>query len=116
MFGWFGVAKVPHRRAKMKYRLVADSMPNGYALPSGTGRNVEQGVHGLLQHPPFVAHDDLGRVQFDQPLEAAVAIDHPPVCVVQVRGHETTTVDRHQTTQLRRDDRNDIENHALGLR
>ncbi len=44
MFGWFGVAKVPHRGAKMKYRLVPNSMPNGYAVPSGTERYAAGGI------------------------------------------------------------------------
>ena len=45
---------------------------------------VDQGVHRLLQHPLLVAHDDVGRAQLQQALEAVVAVDDTAVQVVQV--------------------------------
>lgn len=45
---------------------------------------VEQRIDRLLQHALLVAHDDLGRFQFEQTLEAVVAVDHPTVQVIQV--------------------------------
>ena len=40
---------------------------------------VQQGIHRLLQHALFVAHDDVGRVQFQQAAQTVVAIDHAPI-------------------------------------
>src|SRR5690606_15073281 len=49
---------------------------------------VEQGVDRLLQHPLFVADDDVGRAQLDQALQAVVPVDDPAIQVVQVRRRE----------------------------
>jgi hypothetical protein len=48
-----------------------------------------------------------GALQLDQVLQAVVAVDDPAVEVVQVGGRETAAIERHQRTQVRRDDRND---------
>ena len=74
---------------------------------------VEQGVDGFLKHSLFVADDDLRRTQFDQPFQAVVAVDHPTVEVIQVRGGEPPAVQRHQRAQLGRDDRDFRENHPF---
>src|SRR5437773_4275691 len=76
---------------------------------------VEEGVHGLLQHPLLVADDDLRRLQIHQTLETIVAVDHPPIQIVQIGGREPATIKRHQRTQLRRDDRHDLEDHPVRL-
>jgi hypothetical protein len=72
-----------------------------------------QRVHALLQHALLVAHDDVGRAQLDQPLQAVVAVDHAAIQVVQVRGGEASTIERHQRTQLGRDHRHHLEDHPL---
>ena len=74
---------------------------------------VEQRVHALLQHPLLVAHDDVGRAQLDQALEAVVAVDHPAIQVIEVRGREAAAVERHQRTQLGRDHRHHVQDHPL---
>ncbi len=74
---------------------------------------VEQRIDRLLQHALLVAHDDVGRAQLDQPLEPVVAVDHPAVEVVQVRGREAAAVERHQRPQLGRDHRDDRQDHPL---
>ena len=74
---------------------------------------VEQRVDRFLQHALLVAHDDVGRAQLDQALEPVVAVDHPPVEVVQVRGREAAAVERHERAQLGRDHRNDGQDHPL---
>ena len=74
---------------------------------------VEQHVHRLLQHPFFVADDDVRRVQFQQALQPVVAVDHPPVQVVQVRGGETAALERHQRPQIRRQHRDHLEDHPF---
>ncbi len=76
---------------------------------------VEQGVHRFLQHPLFVADDDVGRAQLDQALQPVVPVDHAAIEVVQVRGGEAAAVQRHQRAQLGRDHRHDREDHPLGL-
>src|SRR5580693_8604611 len=73
---------------------------------------VEQRVHGLLQHPLLVVHDDLGRAEVKQPLEPVVPVDHPAVQVVQVGGGEPATVQLHHRAQVRRDHRDAVEHHA----
>src|SRR5690606_21563219 len=72
---------------------------------------VEQRVDRLLQHPLFVADDDVRRAQLDQSLQAVVPVDHPPIEIVQVRGCEPAAVQRDERTQLRRNYRNDFHNH-----
>ena len=43
---------------------------------------VDEGIHGLLQHPLLVAYNDVRRVELDQPLEPVVPVDYPAVQVV----------------------------------
>jgi len=76
---------------------------------------VEQGINGFLQHALFVAHDDIGSVELQQALETVVAVDHPAVQIVQIRGGKTTTVEGHQRAQVRRQHRQGFKNHPLGL-
>ena len=76
---------------------------------------VEQRVDGFLQHPLLVAHDDVGRLELEQPLQPVVAVDHAAIQVVQVGGREAAAVQRHQRTQLRRQHRQHFEDHPLGL-
>ena len=74
---------------------------------------VEQRVDGLLQHPLLVVDDDLGRAEVEQPLEPVVPVDHAAVEVVEVGGGEPATVELHHRAQVRRDDRDGVEHHAL---
>ena len=74
---------------------------------------VEQGVDGFLQHALFVAHDDVGRAQFDQPLEAVVAVDDAAIKIVEVGGREAAAIERYQRAQFRRNDRNLGQDHPF---
>ncbi|CFW85983.1 Uncharacterised protein [Bordetella pertussis] len=76
---------------------------------------VEQRVDGFLQHALFVAQNDLGRLQFEQALEAVVAVDDAAVQVVQVGGREAAAVQRHQRTQVRRQHGQHFHDHPFGL-
>ena len=76
---------------------------------------VEQRVDGLLEHPLLVVHDDLGRAEVEQPLEPVVPVDHAAVEVVQVGGGEAAAVELDHRAQLRRDHRDRLEDHVLGL-
>ena len=75
---------------------------------------VEQRVDGLLQHALLVVDDDVRRLQVEQPLEAVVPVDDAPVEVVEVAGREAAAVELDHRAQLRRDDRDDVEDHPLG--
>jgi hypothetical protein len=66
---------------------------------------VEQRIDGFLQHALFVAHDDAGSAQLDQPLQTVVAVDDAAIEVVQIRRGETAAVQRDERAQVRRDHR-----------
>ena len=75
---------------------------------------VEQRIHGFLQHPLFVPHDDIGRAQLNEALETVVPVDHAAVQIVQIRSRKTTTVKRHQWAQFWWDHGDHGQNHPLG--
>src|SRR6185436_2711426 len=74
---------------------------------------VEERVHGFLEHALFVADDDVGRLELHQLLKAIVPVDDAAIEIVEIRRRETPAVERHQRTQFRRDDRDDVEDHPL---
>ena len=74
---------------------------------------VEQGVDRLLQHPLLVADDHFRGVQVDQLLQPVVAVDDPPVEVVQVAGGEIARIQQHQRPQVGRNHRNHVQHHPL---
>ena len=76
---------------------------------------VEQRVDRLLQHPLLVADDDVGRAQFDQPLQAVVAVDDAPVQVVEVGRGKAAAVERHQRAQIGRNHRHVRQDHPFRL-
>ena len=76
---------------------------------------VEQRVDGLLQHALLVADDDLGSVELLQALQAVVAVDDAAIQIVEIRGREAAAVERDERTQIRRDHRDHLEHHPLGL-
>ena len=61
----------------------------------------------------FVAHDDVGRAQLDQPLQAVVAVDDAAIEIVEVGGREASAVERHQRAQLGRDHRHDRRGSSI---
>jgi len=73
---------------------------------------VEQRVHSLLQHALLVVHDDVGSTEIEQTLQAVVAVDDTAVQVIEVGGREAATVQLHHRTQVRRDDRDRVQDHA----
>ncbi|MNF61945.1 hypothetical protein D3C84_436110 [compost metagenome] len=76
---------------------------------------VQQGIHGLLQHALFVAHDDVRSRQIQQTLQAVVTVDHATVQIVQIGSRETAAVQRYQRTQVRRQHRQHCHDHPLRL-
>ena len=87
----------------------------GAAQHAAAAAVVEQSVDGFLQHALFIANDDVGRVQLDQLLQPVVAVDDAAIQVVEIGGGETAAVQRHQRAQLRRNHRDDVQDHPLGL-
>ena len=76
---------------------------------------VEQRIDRLLQHPLFVAHDDIGRLELEQALQPVIAVDDAPIQIVQVGGREAAAVERHQRAQVGRQHREHLEDHPFGL-
>src|SRR5258707_6554171 len=87
----------------------------GPAQHAAAAAVVEERVHRFLEHALLVAHDDVGRAQLDELLQAVVAVDDAPVEVVQVGGREAAAVQRPQRTQLPPDHRDDVQDHPLRL-
>ena len=87
----------------------------GAAQHTAAAAVVEQRVHGFLQHALFVAHDHFRRVQVHQLLQPVVAVDDAAIEIVQIGGGEAAAIQRHQRAQLRRNDRQHVENHPLRL-
>ncbi len=74
---------------------------------------IEQRVDRLLQHALLVAHDDVGRAQLDQALQAVVAVDHASIEIIQIGGREAAAIERHERPQLRWDHRDHVEDHPF---
>ena len=73
---------------------------------------VEEGVDRFLEHALFVVDDDFRRTEIKQTLETVVAVDHTTVEIVEIRRRETTAVELHHRTKIRRNHRNGVEHHA----
>jgi len=82
---------------------------------TGLAAVVEKRVYGLLQHTLLVAENHLGGLDFHQSLQTVVTDDDATIEVIEVGGGETATIQRHQRTQLGRDDRNNLEDHPFGI-
>lgn len=66
-----------------------------------------------MQHALFVAHDDVRSVELQQAAQTVVAVDHAAVQIVQIRGREAATIQRHQRTQVRRQHGQHGHDHPL---
>ena len=76
---------------------------------------VEQRVDRLLQHALLVAHDDLGRIEVHELLEAVVAVDDAAVEIVEIAGREVAALEQDERAQVRRDHGDHVEDHPLRL-
>src|SRR5690606_27227447 len=61
---------------------------------------IEESVHSFLQHPLFVADDNLRSSKLDQLLEPVVAVDNAAIEIVQIRRREASAIQRHQRPKL----------------
>ena len=96
-----------HVRERLQRALV------GTGDDATTAAVVEQSVDGFLQHPLFVADDDVRRAQLNETLQTVVPVDHAAVQVVEVGGREAATIQRHQRAQFWRDHRDHGHDHPL---
>ena len=74
---------------------------------------VEQRINSFLQHPFFVAHDDVWGRQIQQALQTVVTVDHSTIKIVEVGSRETTAIQRDQWTQIWRQNRQNGQHHPL---
>src|SRR5262249_34058787 len=74
---------------------------------------IEQGIDSFLQHALFIPHDDFRRMQVHQLLQPVIAVDHATIKIVEIRSSKTAAIQGNQRTQLRRNNRNYIENHPV---
>ena len=63
---------------------------------------IQQGINRFLQHTFFITYDDIWRSQIQQAFQTVITVDHATIQIVQIRGCETTTIQRNQRTQVRR--------------
>ena len=71
-------------------------------------------VNGLLQHTLLIADNDIRSIKFEQPFEAVVSVDNAAVQIIEVRSRKPATFQWHQRTQVRREYRDDLQDHPLG--
>ena len=76
---------------------------------------VKQRIHRFLKHALLIAENHFRRLDVHQLFQAIIANNHPAVEVVQVAGGKAAAFQRHQGAQFRRNDRNHIQHHPLGL-
>ena len=101
--------------AAQRVRQAAQRASAGASDRTTAATVVNQRVHGFLQHTLLVADDDFRRAQFQQALQAVVAVDNAAVEVIQVRRGEAAAVQLHHRAQIRRDNRQDSQHHPFGL-
>src|SRR5690348_16443257 len=85
----------------------------GAAQHSASPAVVKERVHRFLQHALFVSNDYVWRAQLHELLQPVIADDDAPVEIVQVRRRKTAAIQWHKRAQLRRKNRNHVENHPL---
>ena len=78
-------------------------------------RVVEQGIDCFLEHALFVPENNFRGLDLDQAFQAVIADDDTPVEIVQIRCREPPPFQGHERTKFRGDDRDNVEDHPLGL-
>ena len=76
---------------------------------------VDERIDGFLQHALLVAHDDVRRAELQEALQTVVAVDDAAVEIVEITRREAAAVELDHRTQIRRNDRHDIEDHPARL-
>ncbi len=76
---------------------------------------VEERIDRLLQHALLVSNDDLGCIEIHQLLQTVVPVDDAAIEIIEIRGGEVARFQQNQRSQIRRNDRNDVEDHPGGV-
>ncbi len=72
---------------------------------------VKKYIHGFLEHPLFITHDNIRCFQIHKPFQTVVPVNDPPVKIVEIRRCKTSAFQWDKGSQIRRQDRNDIHDH-----
>ena len=80
---------------------------------SASASVVDQCVYSFLEHALLVADDDVRCAELEKSLKTVVAVDDPAVQIVQVTGGKTSAVQLNHRTKIRRNDRNNGEDHPF---
>ena len=75
---------------------------------------VDKGVNGFLKHSLFVSDNDARSAELNQLFESVITVDNTAVKVVKVACCEASAVKLNHRTDIRRNDRNNVENHPFG--
>ena len=74
---------------------------------------IDQGIDSFLQHTFFVSDDDFRSAEFQKSLQTVISIDDAAIKVIQVGGGETAAIELDHRAQIRRNDRQDREDHPF---
>ena len=78
-------------------------------------RIIEKRINSFLQHPFFVADDDIRSVKIQQLLEPSVTGNDFSIEIIEVGSREPTAFQLNHRPQIRRNHRNHIQNHPFGF-
>jgi hypothetical protein len=62
---------------------------------------VKQYIDGFLEHPLFIANDNLRRFQINQSFQSIITVDDPSIKIVEIRGGKSTAFKWNQWPQIR---------------
>ena len=75
---------------------------------------VKQRINRLLKHALFIPNNHIRRLQLQKIPQTVIPVDYAAIKIVQIGGRKTSTFQRHQRTQIRRDYGKHLQNHPLG--
>ena len=75
---------------------------------------VDKGVYRFLQHTLFIPYNYFGRAKLHELFKSVVSVDNAAVKVVEVGAGESAAVELYHRTDLRRNDRDNVEDHPFG--
>ena len=81
---------------------------------TATAAVVQQRIDRFLQHALFIAHDNVRRRQLQQSTQAIVAVDDAAIEIVEIGRRESSTIQRHQRSQIGWQHGKHGQNHVLG--
>ena len=74
---------------------------------------VDKCVNSLLQHSLFVSYDNVRSFKLEHSLKTVISVDNTSVKVVKVTGCISAAVEHDHRSEVRRDNRNNVEYHPL---